>query len=61
MGYYKKIDKYDIHKMNRKASRDEQIESGNKNYGHKVHRSKKDFSRSKKPIHQMLSDIDDDF
>lgn len=55
----KTITKEDIRIMHRKASRNEAIEDGNKNYGHKVHKSQKDFNRNKKPIHQVLSEIED--
>ena len=59
MGYFKIIDKKEIHRMHRKASRDEQIESGNKNHGHVIHKSKKDFTRKKQPAYKYLSEEDD--
>ena len=59
MHYLGKISKEEIMRMNRKASRDEQIDNGNKNHGHKVHKSKKQYDRQRKPAHHYLNNNED--
>ncbi len=47
MGKKLKISKEQIYKMYRSTRREEDIENGNLHFKHKVHKSKKQYSRNK--------------